>query len=192
VSRPFLALILILAALTVGFALDSEHPPHTEPPVAEVTHPLPLGAVGGEVPEAFLDWVEGVAFSEWVEGVREAERLAEMARLEAARAATSRGPVVARGGTSGEGCAELAAEFGLPESILWRESRCRYDAFNPTGCGGRGCVGPSQIDRGHGWERSPWGGPGACADLDLASTGGQVECTHRLSGGGSNLRPWGA
>lgn len=187
---------LALAAASVGAASWSAertgHDSHVERPTAGASAPLPLAAAGGEHPGAVIaqaEWIEGVQRAEWYEGVAAAEEQARQAAL--ADLARQR-PVRSSGGSVGSGdCAALAAEFGLPESILWRESRCSYDAYNATGCGGRGCIGAAQLDAGHFAAASPWGGVGACADLDPGSIADQQECTNRLSGGGSNLRPWG-
>jgi hypothetical protein len=73
----------------------------------------------------------------------------------------------------------------LPDYITNRESRGRCDAVNPTGCGGRGCIGDAQVDRGHFYADSPWGdGPGSCYGL------GYADCVNKLSNGGTNLDPW--
>lgn len=196
IRRPFLAgLAVVAVALATGVGVsiltDPEHarPPHAAPPAAEATAPPPLSAVGGESTTALE-----AEFAAWVEGVkREQDRIAaeEAARVEASRQAARSRAAAPRGGAAyGGDCAAMASEFGLPESVLWRESRCSYGAFNPGGCGGRGCVGPTQTDLGHYDERSPWGGPGGCADLDPWTTEGQVECTRRLSKDGTDLDPW--
>lgn len=193
----FVAVVAVSLAAGVTAQLlrtDPEHvrPPHAARPTAGVpigTSPLPLAAVGGESPQPVID-----AVTAWVAGVqREQERLAaeETARLEAARAAAER-RVAPTGGSAAYGdCAALAAEFGLPAGILERESGCGHDNWNGSGCSGRGCIGPTQIDLGHFADPSPWGAPGACRDLDPNVWADLVECTRRLSSDGSNLAPWG-
>jgi hypothetical protein len=96
------------------------------------------------------------------------------------------------GSTVGGDCAALAAELGLPEAVLWRESRCSRDAYNPGGCGGRGCVGAAQLDQGHFAPVSPWNSnaSGSCAGLNPDDPGQYAECVGRLSAGGTNLSPW--
>ena len=181
-NRPFIAsLVLILAACLTGVAVQhiTEHPPHVAPPAAEVTAPPPLAAVGGDSEEAATDLI--VAFGEGVR--REQERIAadEMAALEAARPRSGSGSVAT--GSYGGDCAALSAQFGLPESVLWRESRCSTDAYNERGCGGRGCIGPAQLDAGHFAPVSPWNpaASGGCSDLDPASIDDQATCASRLA-----------
>jgi hypothetical protein len=180
---------LTLAVVSIAAATRTDHPPKGERPTADATHPLPLAAVGGDSHVAatgpIIAWIEGVARAEWFAGVAAAE---ETARIEAARAARSAGVAAPRaGGTCG------LDGWAVPDSVLWRESRCVLDAFNATGCGGRGCVGAAQIDRGHFAVVSPWnaGVSGVCADLDAGVIADQQECVRRLSNDGQNLAPWG-
>jgi len=81
--------------------------------------------------------------------------------------------------------------MNLPAEILYRESRCTW-AYNPTGCGGRGCLGPAQLDAGHFNDTSPWNpnAQGSCAGLNPEVEADYVDCVNRLSAGGTNLRPW--
>lgn len=196
--RPFfagLALVVVALASGVGLSIltDPEHvkPDHVARPTAGASAPLPLAAVGGDSTAAlereYVAWIEGIRVEQERLAAEEAERVAAAERARREQGARSG---AGTGGSFGGDCAAMAAEFGLPESILWRESRCSYDAFNARGCGGRGCVGPSQTDLGHYEERSPWGGPGGCRDLDPWTVEGQVECTRRLSSDGTNLDPW--
>lgn len=184
----FVAVMIVCLAGAFGVALvQNPEPPgplHAAPADARVAiAPLPLAATGGEDISAALE--------QWIEGVVEGERIAEAERLEAARRSTNISVARTGVGEGGGDCAALAAQFGLPESILWRESRCGgADVVNSSGCGGRGCVGPSQLDRGHFNEVSPWGGTGGCSDLDPGSIDGQAECTRRLSRDGTRLDPW--
>ena len=75
----------------------------------------------------------------------------------------------------------------VPESVARRESGCRFDAYNPTGCSGRGCVGYLQIDEGHFYVVSPWNSnvSGACVDLAAVKwePWAQFECGARLGPG---------
>ena len=75
----------------------------------------------------------------------------------------------------------------LPNYIVQRESRGQCGAYNANGCSGRGCIGWAQVDAGHFAARSPWNPnvPGTCYGLTYNA------CVNRLSGGGSNLGPWG-
>lgn len=187
----FVVLVTVLALVTTTLRSDPEHvkPDHVAPPAAEALGtPLPLVAVGGDLPDvnAMKEWFDGVARAEWFAGVQ--AELDRQAREAAARAVSRRAG--SSGGVGGD-CAAIAAEFGLPPRILERESGCGTNNWNGTGCGGRGCIGPTQLDLGHFAERSPWGGVGACVGLDPESRADQIECTNRLSGGGSNLAPWG-
>lgn len=195
-TRAFLYVILV-AVLAVGaqsLRSDPEHvkPDHVERPTAGASAPLPLAAVGGESDRAATDpiveWIEGVQRAEWFEGVAAAERAREAALADLAGRRAVRSDL---GGVGGGDCAALAAEFGLPSWILEAESGCGANNWNGGGCGGRGCIGPTQLDLGHFANPSPWGGVGACWGLDPNVYADLVECTYRLSGGGSNLRPWG-
>lgn len=105
----------------------------------------------------------------------------EAARLEAARGAP-------RPGTSQTG-ASIAVECGntvLPDAVVQRESGGRCDAYNATGCGGRGCLGYAQVDAGHFAEQSPWNPnvPGTCYGLSYN------ECVERLWDGGAGAGHW--
>lgn len=189
----FIVIVVALASISSDqLRSDPEHvkPDHAAPPVAEASNPLPLAAVGGDLPDvtAWEEWVDGVARAEWFAGVEEAERDRQAALADLARRRAVRGNL---GGVGSGDCAALAAEFGLPAWVLERESGCGRDNWNGSGCSGRGCIGPTQIDLGHFADVSPWGGPGGCRDLDPNVWADLVECTRRLSGGGSNLRPWG-
>lgn len=183
--------VFALAAVSIGAASWSAErtssPPHVAPPAAEASGPVSLAVVGGDVPQQAIDreaWIEGVARGEWFAGVELAEREAAAAREAAARAVPR-----SVGGGGGSGSCDLTG-WTLPDEILFRESRCSEDAFNATGCGGRGCVGAAQLDLGHFANPSPWGGVGACWGLDPYSVADQQECVRRLSGDGSNLAPW--
>lgn len=197
-TRAFLFVILVVTIAVGAQSLlsDPEHvkPDHAERPTAGVSAPLPLAAVGGDSDRAatgpIVEWIEGVQRAEWFEGVRAAE---EAARVEAARRAAAERVAAPRAGGASASveCAAIAAEFGLPSWVLENESGCGANNWNGTGCGGRGCIGPTQIDLGHFANPSPWGGVGACWGLDPNVWADLIECTNRLSGGGSNLRPWG-
>lgn len=187
-TRVRLLVVLVLAALSTGAASWSatrtSSPPHVERPMAGASAPIPLAATGGEQPAAVVEWVEGENRARWYAGVELAEREAAAAREAAARAVPRR-----VGGGGGSGSCDLTG-WTLPDEILFRESRCSEDAFNASGCGGRGCVGAAQLDLGHFASPSPWGGVGACWGLDPYSVADQQECVRRLSGDGSNLAPW--
>lgn len=73
----------------------------------------------------------------------------------------------------------------VPESVAMRESGCRWDAYNPTGCSGRGCIGFYQLDEGHFYAVSPWNSnvSGVCFGLNPATREGQTECAGRLGPG---------
>lgn len=72
----------------------------------------------------------------------------------------------------------------IPEWKARQESGCRWDAYNPTGCGGRGCLGFYQLDEGHFYAVSPWNSnaSGGCADLAAVrwEPWAQTECASRL------------
>lgn len=75
----------------------------------------------------------------------------------------------------------------VPESVVRRESGCTWDAYNPTGCSGRGCLGFFQLDEGHFSAVSPWNPSvsGVCADLAGSKwePASQTECASRLGPG---------
>jgi hypothetical protein len=170
---------MVAAGLFVAAALSPEpdRPPHVERPTAGA--PAPLAAVGGEVIDpAPFDAAYGQQINEAIYAQAAVE---ETARVEATRSTPKRG-VAPQGGSFAGDCARLSAELGLPESVLWRESRCSWDAYNATGCGGRSCRGPAQLDAGHFAPVSPWNGnvPGTCAGLDPNNAADYAECVSRL------------
>jgi hypothetical protein len=171
-----IAAMVAAACLFGSVVLDErEHPPHVERPTAGA--PVPLAAVGGEVIDpAPFQIAYAIAINEAIYAQAAVE---ETARVEAARSTPKRG-VASSGGSFAGDCARLSAELGLPESVLWRESRCSTGAYNATGCGGRGCLGAAQLDVGHFAPVSPWNSsvPGTCSDLDPIS--GYAECVSRL------------
>lgn len=70
----------------------------------------------------------------------------------------------------------------VSSAIAQRESGCNWNAYNASGCGGRGCIGFYQEDAGHYYAHSPWNPsqPGACYGLDSSTQAGQTECASRL------------
>lgn len=171
------ALLLALVSLGCARALadpEPEHPSHRERPTAGAS--VPAAISGADHPGEVIEFKEGERRAEWIQGVLDAEEAQRVADL-------ARRPVRASvGGGVGGDCAQLSAELGLSEQILFRESRCRWDAVNVTGCGGRSCVGPGQVDLGHTYERSPWNPnvPGTCYGLDLSNPADYAECISRL------------
>jgi hypothetical protein len=179
-----IAVIAVAVLVGIGIAMILEHPPHAEPAAARVTTGLYDTAL--EVHHAIGE-IENDAYQQHLAALAaalEQERLAAARRTGTPRAAAPR--------DLGPECAALSAQLGLPAEIIYRESRCSWSAFNHTGCGGRGCQGPAQIDLGHFAETSPWNSraSGACAGLNPDIESDYVECTNRLSGGGTNLVPW--
>lgn len=168
---------IVASAATAALLKDPEHvkPDHAGRPTAGVTIGTPpLAAVGGDSAEGVVRDVEAWVRGELEHEAAEAQALADLARRSAVRSPS---------GSVGSGdCAALSAELGLPESVLWRESRCSWDAYNATGCGGRGCLGAAQLDAGHFAAVSPWnsGASGACAGLDPSVPADYAECVSRL------------
>jgi hypothetical protein len=172
----FLIVALVLVAglgmQAASVAQDTSAPPHAARPAAGVFGSPALIVLGD--PEGTASAVTDVEVSAYLAAVEaqriEQERLEEEARQAAVRRAVPRTPT----GFGGD-CAALAAELGVSEDILWRESRCRW-VDNPSGCGGRGCLGPVQLDAGHFAAISPWNPnvPGTCYGLSYA------ECAQRL------------
>lgn len=171
------ALLLALISLGCAQALaepEPEHPSHAARPTAGAS--VPAAISGADHPGEVIEFKEGERRAEWIQGVLDAEEAQRVADL-------ARRPVRASvGGGVGGDCAQLSAELGLSPDILWRESRCSWDAYNATGCGGRGCLGPAQVDAGHTAEQSPWNPKvaGTCYGLDLSDPAQYAECVSRL------------
>lgn len=135
------------------------------------------------VPADYLPYQEYV--QKLAADAAEADRVAAEAQQAAEEAARGpvpqreqtfvQGPPVASGGT-------CEGDFPVSGSVVYRESRCDPNAYNATGCGGRGCVGLFQLDQGHFAQVSPWnsGTSGTCADLSPASQADQKTCAARL------------
>jgi len=179
--RPsaIVAIIVLSIGITIGVTSMEEA---TAPPAA-ATPPVIIGdtvdpAVSVNIEIGRIQHEEHQAYL----AALEAERQAEQARLEAAR----RTPTV-RTVPTGD-CSNIPGWF--PPGVAWRESRCSYDAYNPTGCGGNGCIGAFQFDARHftGWQN----GQAACGDLEPWTVDGQNECAWRLSRGGTYFTPWAA
>jgi hypothetical protein len=172
----FLIVALVLVAglgmQAASVAQDTSAPPHAARPAAGVFGSPALIVLGD--PEGTASAVTDVEVSAYLAAV-EAQRIEQERLEEEARQAAIR-RTVPRAATSISGdCAALAAELGVSQDILWRESRCR-NVDNPTGCSGRGCLGPAQIDAGHFQAVSPWNPnvAGTCYGLSYA------ECAQRL------------
>ena len=175
------AVALMVASACLIFLIadpEPDRPPHRERPTAGVAiAPPSLAAVGGDsttaVETQVRDFVQGVLDEQERAAEREAA-LADLARQRPVRSGV--------GFVGGGDCAALAAELGLSEAILWRESRCSTDAYNATGCSGRGCLGAAQLDAGHFAPVSPWnsGASGSCADLNPSIPSEYAECVSRL------------
>lgn len=108
---------------------------------------------------------------------REAQQIAGAARSEPQAQQVQTAPA-----SSGD-CANPI----IPESVAMRESGCSWSAYNPTGCGGRGCLGFFQLDLGHFAQVSPWNSSvsGGCVDLAAVKWAqwAQIECASRLGAG---------
>jgi len=118
--------------------------------------------------EAGVQFVSALRAEEAAQVKREAERFSPPPRYESA-------------GSVGD-CANPI----IPESVAQRESGCRWDAESPASfCGGRGCTGFYQLDRGHFYAVSPWNPnvPGSCYGLDPSVPADQTECASRLGPG---------
>lgn len=139
----WLVAVLGSCLLLLPFVERGGHPPHSVRSEASV--PWPLEAVGfspDETIHAVTGWIQGVKNAE------EAERLAALARLEAARAAANPASASAgaREATPASGSCGYAdairaawADTGDGEwavSVAWRESRCGAHARNPSGASG--------------------------------------------------------
>lgn len=164
IRRVLVRLVIVVAVsaslLAVRLHDDPEHvrPPHVERPTAGV-------AAAQDEPDALGAQADAQAL--WIETEQreraELERRAADERL----AGTRRPPNVTVVG--GGDCETLSTELGVSTDVLWRESRCQW-VDNPNGCGGRGCLGPAQIDAGHFAAVSPWNNdvPGVCYGLSYA------------------------
>lgn len=175
------ALVVGVGALHQQAAFDAQRqsePPHAEPPVSAGTPGTPLPDVEGT--QWMVAEVDAIAAHVWIENERlgiEAAVAIEAERVRDLRRSISGTPT----SVSGD-CERLAAEWGLPVAVIIRESGCRLDAYNATGCGGRGCIGLAQLDAGHFAAVSPWNPnvPGTCWGLDPNTIDGQRECAARL------------
>jgi hypothetical protein len=187
-----LILTVVLPAEVVGS--EETHPPHTKASakiekvfciddLESCTQSDSIWAVGNVAADREVDRVNAYfAILDFQRGLEE-----EAARQAEAAAAAAR----SRGRSSGRSSASISVECGntlLPGYIVQRESSGDCNAFNATGCGGRGCIGYAQLDQGHFSPVSPWNPnvPGSCYGLSYN------ECVHKISGGGSNLDPWAA
>lgn len=195
IYRQYYTVIMIVVMFGVTAVLlapKSEHPPHTRPqktvePEHVNTAAPPPDTVGAGHPgdviiwAATEAWFKGVAEAEWYAGVQQ-----ELERQAAAAAAAA---AQRRNRTSSSSSPRYATECGntaLPDRIVYRESRGNCDAYNPSGCGGRGCIGYAQIDQGHFQARSPWNPnvPGSCYGLSYN------ECVEKLWAGGNGSSHW--
>jgi len=185
--RSFVALVAVTVVASVSVQLLHDDPRHARPPHPQAANAAAqvgttyLANYPGEV-IAILEWQEGERDGEWFRGI-EVERLA----VEVAQARTGdvRRPVSGTPTSLSGDCAALTAAWNLPVEVLIRESRCSEDAYNPTGCNGRSCIGAAQLDLGHFAAVSPWNGnvSGTCYGLDPGSIADQRECASRLGPG---------
>jgi hypothetical protein len=177
VKAIFVGFLFVAFALVVGLALqvaqDTSAPPHAQAGSAPAHFGSPALIVLGD-PEGIANVITIIEVNTYLAAV-EAERIEQERLAEEARQAAVRRSVPRTTTSVGGDCAALAAELGVSEDILWRESRCRW-VDNPSGCGGRGCLGPVQLDAGHFAAISPWNPnvPGTCYGLSYA------ECAQRL------------
>lgn len=175
----FLAVVSVSASTALHDEAEFTAAKQSEPPHAA----RPTAAYGTSeylTPEQ-IQLRDEIDFAIWL--VRERER-EEIERLERAQKDAASRVVPSRSGTS-----TPSTECGntvLPEHIVQRESRGQCDAYNATGCGGRGCVGFAQLDVGHFAAVSPWNPsvPGTCFELSYS------ECVEKLWAGGSGASHW--
>ena len=175
--------LVMLSALLGGAAMSAERPS----PRSSVTSVASSSDLRGpdqhmavylSTRDLFLtdlarhEFLVGAAEHEWAAAVGEAlaRRYDELAR----RPSTPKMYAITGSGD----CANPI----IPESVARAESGCTWDAYNPTGCGGRGCTGFYQLDRGHFSAVSPWNSnvSGSCYGLDANTREGQTECASRL------------
>lgn len=176
-------LITIETTADPSGAASSTQPPDAEPAEARVVS-------SGDFVDANIEQYLREQEQSDIEK-RRAEIAAEEEEARRRSASRSYQPTSASYGSFNSDCATLSSQMNLPESILWRESRCSW-AYNPTGCGGRGCLGPAQLDAGHFSHVSPWNSSasGSCAGLNPEVQSEYIDCVNILSSGGKNLRPW--
>ena len=187
----FVGALFVLVALVTGLTAqtllaDPEHtkPPHARPADSGRTFGTPDPAMQVAVGEAvaIVEWVAGVNLAEWLEGV-ERERLAEEARI---RAAESDARQRVAPNTTSPSRIATGCNIILPDHIVQRESGGDCNAYNATGCGGRGCLGYAQLDAGHFAEQSPWNpnATGSCYGISYD------DCVARLWNGGAGAGHW--
>jgi hypothetical protein len=134
------------------------------------------GIVGVVRDQIVAGWEHEAAVEAWVADVEAAQARADAEARAHVSPGASRTFV---GPSSGSGdCANPV----VPESVARRESGCTWDAYNASGCGGRGCLGFYQLDAGHFSSVSPWNSnvSGSCYGLDPSTREGQTECASRL------------
>ena len=197
---PLLAGLLGLTALPAAARADipdlrvltpTQEVPPAEPVWAPLVRAEAAAAIVG-IPERFQAAYSRWAVAAWwgrlaaLVKADEARKAAEARAAEEARQrATRRSSSTATPSSSGhDPCAESIADL-LPAPIIQRESRGQCSAYNHGGCGGRGCLGPAQIDEGHFYAVSPWNSnvPGTCYGLSYRG------CVIRLKERGG-LTPW--
>ena len=184
----FVGVLFVLVALVSGLTAqtllaDPEHvkPDHAAPPAAEVFGPS--SELNGWETTRLVAEVEAVSvYLEAVEAER-IERLAEEARIRAAEDNARQwvAPNTTSSSRVATGCTII-----LPSEIVARESGGDCDAYNATGCGGRGCSGYAQLDAGHFAAVSPWNPnvAGTCYGL------GYDQCVEKLWSGGAGEGHW--
>lgn len=151
-----------IALTALLLILGIAHPPHAE---RQAGASLPPAVAGADHPGEVI-----AAYDEFIGGLEDVTPQV---------ASTGRSTVSTPPGDGA--CEALSSELGISAAILWRESHCTW-VDNPTGCGGRGCRGPAQLDAGHFRDVSPWNPsvPGSCADLDPDDPGQYAECVSRM------------
>lgn len=181
--RRFFAFLIAVLFISVGIIILEREPadPSVTPPSTTTTT---LWAEEDIIEVAVRDYTERIT-REYLDALA-AEEARRQKDLEAAMAATRPSTNVAS--TAPGDCSHIPAWF--PQAIAYRESRCSYDAYSPTGCGGYGCIGAFQFDARHftGWAN----GQAGCGDLDPWTVDGQNECAWRLSREGTQFGAWGS
>ena len=185
----FVGVLFVVVALVSGLAAqtllaDPEHvkPDHAAPADARVPESSDQAFTDWSERRTLTDWVAVYEYRTWIEGV-ERERLAEEARIRAAESDARQrvAPNTTSFSRVATGCTII-----LPSEIVARESGGDCDAYNATGCGGRGCSGYAQLDAGHFAAVSPWNPnvAGTCYGL------GYDQCVEKLWSGGAGEGHW--
>ena len=129
-----------------------------------------------------------ISWDRWLAGVRWRAIIAyaEAAAVAPQPARATVAPPVSSGVSQSSGVLPCGGGDYPPCYVAFRESRNRYDAYNPTGCDGGPCYGRWQFS-------GQWGGKlGLPLDLSTATPAQQDEAARLLWNHGAGCSNWNA